>query len=449
MQRFLSEGHIPPNRPAVAQFIEQYSAATDRERLAVAMQVRHLAPDQLTDFCATVLSMAEDESLLSMVYLEPEVVGKITAESLRRCLLVLIRLQIHGQIKPEFFHQCGASLVTHCNQALKFNFLGELSVIISDFKPNADFFIQVPGTSFDQAVAAHFEEILQDFLTHDDFAHYAITLKLLNLPLTLEVLLKNRIANGEAEMVNQAVTLLFSKNKLSDGYIDVCRRVLGDDRFLAICKSDLAHISSLRFIGTGSVRSVVKLSAIYGEDTFHSPEFFQNIFVEDGEGHVPGYIRQLNAIGFDTVDLPLLKAFIINNLDRLIFFKPSYTNELELTVKLCGLAHQAGAGESALRVLLQRMGDLIGGEAHDDPPSVLIDGLMDAQPMTERSRGEALLQHVVEIVGLKTLQAVVPDVGIGFLTAFIDKKKPAMNEVEIIRLFPQMKAKLLEQSLGL
>jgi hypothetical protein len=449
MQRFLSEGRIPPNRTAVDQFLKQFQAATDRERLAVAMQVRSLAPDQLTDFCATVLSMAEDESLLSMVFLEPEVVDKITVESLRRCLLVLVRLHIHGQIKPEFFQQCGASLVTHCNPALGFNFLGELHTVISGFKPSADFFIRVPGTSFDQAVAANFEEILRGFLTYDQFAHYASTLTLFDLPHSLEVLLKNRMAKGEEETLNRAVILLFSKNKLSDGYIDVCRRVLGDERFLAICKASLEENLSAWLNGIGCARSVAKLSAVYGEDSFHSPEFFESMFVADGEGHVPGYIRQFNVIGFDTVELPLLKAFITSNLERLIFFKPSYTNELELTVRLCGLAHQAGAGESALRVLLQRMGDLIGGEAYDDPPSVLIEGLVDAQPMTERSRGQYLLLNVVEKVGLKTLQAVVPDVGIGFLTEFIDKKKPAMNEVEIIRLFPQMKATLLEHSLGL
>jgi hypothetical protein len=327
--------------------------------------------------------------------------------------------------------------------------MGELSTVM-DVADKSINFMPLEGTSFDRAVAANFEETLQNVLTYDDFAHYIGTFLRFDLPCTFGVLLNSSNSEHMDEMVSRAVELLFANNKLSEGYVEVCRRVMGDERFLGICKNEYEKtVSSGSPLKTGSLRSVAYLSAIFGEETFHSTKFFEGIFAQDGEGHVPRHVRQFSIIGFDDLDLPVLRGLIVSNLERLVFFKPSYTNELEITLNLCRLAHQQGAGEVALRLLLKRVGEVAGGETHADQASVVIDGLVSASVPSVGSRGNALLKHVVELVGLNTLKEVVPDVGTALLSEFIDEKKPALTEVEIIHLFPQMKANLLESSLGL
>jgi hypothetical protein len=448
MIELFPEGKMSVDTVAKTQFIRDFERATDRERLAVAMQVRDFTPDQLHDFCAYILPLTDNEELFSMVLLDPSAVEKMTFENLKDCFQVLFNQKIRDRIRPEFFSQCAASLATHFNPGLNLNLLSELNKVIYAFRPSSEFFMGFSDSSFDRAVAANFEGILQNDLGHDDLAHYVSSLSRLAFPITLEVLLNNRKAAGAEEMLTRAVDLLFLKNKLGNGYIDVCRRVLGDEQFVTICKQELETVFNHSQTDTACIQSVAKLSAIFGEESFHSQEFFESLFPENRPGHIPPYIRHFNTVGFDQIELPLLKNFIANNLDRLVFFDP-YKYEWEFTLGVFGLAHETGKGAKALSLLLERMGYLIGGEAFDDPPSVLINGLKDAPEMSERRRANLLLQEVVSILGLKTLHEVVPDVGQAFLGEVLENKKSSMSHVEIARLFPQMKSYLLEDSLGL
>lgn len=449
MINFFPGDRIPSQPAEVSHFLQQFEMLNGLDRQALAAQIRELTPVQISEFFNYVLSRSTDEALFSMTLLVPDVVGKMSDRCLDRTFDLLFNKLDTGRLSPAFFNQCVTSLTCHCNPMVEMRLLGRLGTIAQVINPSIDFFKHEFSQDFDQAVATDLEKNLGGFLTHDDFSTYLLSLTTLNLPVTLETLLKNRQAANDNDRVTQTVARLFSHHKFSDAYIDVCRRTLGDEQFLDICWNQMVTQAN-RFLITEGIRSVAKLSRVFGEEQLHSPEFFEHIFAQHGEGHVPRYIEHFFRIGFE-IDLPVLKATIINNLERLIYFKPSQTDQMEMTIKICALASKTGVGAKALGLLLQRMGEVIGGEAFDDPPAVLIESMSKAPapPVTERSRGNALLLHVVEAVGLKTLKEVVPDVGTSFLSEYLATKKPAMTEVEVMRLFPQMKGKLLEDQLGL
>lgn len=449
MIEFFADGEIPTKS---AGFLAAFSISTERERMLLSALIRDFTPDQIKDYCYSILGQSSDEKLLAMTFLAPDVVEKMNIETLEQHLRLLYKLNRLALITPEFFAQCAESLILHCNPLLEVNFLGLLYSVKEDYGLIRSYDLELlKGNVLDQAVAVSLEEILQKHTTPNDFMYYRAGLASFELPATLEVFLRNSMESRYAEWPVKLVSSLFSENNLTERYLEVCRRVLGDQQLVEICQEDLKKARRGGQLNETRLRSVASLASIFGEATFHSPQFLESLFSEDGEGHVPRYIYSysLEKIGFYEIDLPVLRAFIVENLERFVFFKPAYISELDLTINLMSLAHQEGVGAKALTLLLQRMGDLIGGEAFDDPFAVLIEGLFDAPVPTERSRGNAFLHHVVEKVGLKTLQEVVPDVGQNFLAEFLEKKKPAMSEREILSLFPQMKARLLEDHLGL
>lgn len=447
MIMFFADGHIPYES---ADFLEAFSVSSDRQRLELSAQIRDFTPNQIDDYSFSILADTSDQDLLAMTFLAPDVIEKMNIESLQQHFKIVYKLKRLQKIDPKFFDQCAASLVRHCNPLLKVNFLGVIHTVIANFGLFKNLPLEtVQGNQLDQAVAANVEEMLKETLTHNDSLYCINGLMCFELPTALGVLLRYEIERGEAEVSVNMVNHLFKEDKLSERYIEVCRRVLGDEQFLSICDGQMQKALQGGPANHNRICSVAKLASIFGEAVFHSPQFLENLFNQDGDGHVPRYISSLNAHGLYAFDFPLIRAFMVENLERLIFFKPSNTNELGLTRDLLALSHKEGVGAEALKLLLQRMGDLTGGEASDDPAAVLIESLYDAPTPSERSRGNALLHHVVEIVGLNTLHAVVPDVGTNFLSEFIETKKPSMGAVEIMRLFPQMKGRVLEDQLGL
>jgi hypothetical protein len=447
MIEFFADGVIPGKS---ADFLAAFRISTERERLLLSALIRDFTPDQIKDYCYSILGQASDEQLLAMTFLAPDVIEKMNVETLEQHLRLIYKLNRLARIRPEFYEQCAESLVLHCNPLLEVNFLGLLYSVKEDYGLVRSYDLELlQGNVLDQAVSTSLEEILQKHATPNDFMYYSGGLASFELPTTLEVFLRNSMESEDGEWSVKLVSSLFSENKLTGRYLEVCRRVLGDQQLIDILQGDLAKARRGGQHNSTRLRSVASLASIFGEATFHSPQFLESLFSEDGEGHVPRYIYSLEKIGFYELDLPVLRAFIVENLERLIFFKPAYISELDLTINLMSLAHQEGVGAKALTLLLQRMGDLIGGEAFDDPFAVLIESLFDAPIPTERSRGNAFLHHVVEKVELKTLHEVVPDVGVNFLSEYLEKKKPAMNEREMLRLFPQIRGKLLEDRLGL
>jgi hypothetical protein len=261
------------------------------------------------------------------------------------------------------------------------------------------------------------------------------------LPNCLQLMLEDRINAGEINEVASFLREFFIGNKLTDKYLDVFRMVLGDDAVLEIINRNITSPSS--------IHPIVKLSAIFGEGAFHTPQFLDSL-VWNRDGELPVHLVRFNQIGFDETKLPLLADYLMANLDP----------ATKIHKSVGGVAYVADLAKMAVRMnrgleVIEALTTNLAGFTNLVKPSrsEAINELHrlggEAGWQVSKTRAFTLLLDVVEIVGLKALHDLAPDVNARVLGEFMDTKKTDLTEQQIIKLFPQARGHILGHALGL
>jgi hypothetical protein len=359
---------------------------------------------------------------------------------------VIHERSLKDQIDPVFYEACAANLVrSYDTENWRLNLLPELSSVIFSPRGKPDAIHTFPGTEFDQAMAKHLSEVLPFGHSERTFTECKKSLWRVELPMSLGVLLQDRVNAGAPEVAAKLVSELVILDKLTDKYLPVCRQVLGDGLFLQACAPAIAQ-------GDG-IRSVSKLAPIFGEEVFHSTEFFRAVRWNNDGGELPGYLDRFRKIGFDETKLPLLAGYLMDNLK--LATRTGYAAKgLEFIIDIAKLGVRLGRGPEVLAAFVTNLREVTNRDDKSTvAPAAQINELFrlksESSMATSKIRAFLYLLDVIEIVGLEALHELAPTVDGKVIGEFLDRNKTDLGERKIMAMFPQSKGHLLDQALGL
>jgi hypothetical protein len=275
------------------------------------------------------------------------------------------------------------------------------------------------------------------------------------LPLTLEVLIKQQMSIGAMDAVAMMVTECFKDFAKRESYIDVFRRLLGDDVFTDLCVQTN--------IKTGSMKSVITLAPLLGEASFHNEAFFETQKRFDGKLHKSEYLAQLRYFPNFEQTLPILANYLLENLESTLSQLADYGNQ-DFLRQVVGLAVRQGRGAEAYGYVIDAVRAPVNDVSLVYAFEVSREALIEAMGKNVRTpqvnvqvqRAWYILQTFTLDVGFETLHAVLPDIDAFFLTDLFESRRGAMEDLgitlnhrELVRMFPQIKGRLLEDALGL
>lgn len=441
MRRFFYDGKIPSKKEDVLSFLERLRSMGDEGLAVFGREIQGFHRSQLEDFHASVLPHVFDEDVLRLVYQSPTVVDQMGVTLITKHFKLIYDRVIKDQITPEFYEACAASLVA--NYDTKVNLLTSFSSAVIDKSSDRGGFHTFSGGAFDLAMSKHLAGALTITQSHQSFKDICKSLFRIELPRTLEVFLQDKVNVGANDIAAKVVSDLFTRGKLTDSYLPVCRKVLGDALFLEACVPYVGHDSS--------IHSVIKLAPIFGEATFHAPAMLRTIKLEKDENQVLSYADRFHLIGFDETKLPLLANHIVDNAAKATRM-PSNTSRVGFIKDLAKMAVRLDRGAEVLQSYTGNLRALAKVDAKASLSEV-IEGLYQQrtspQPGPVTVGAYNLLIDVVESVGLNALQAIAQDAPPRFVSEFFDKTNSGISRAEVMALYPKARGYILENDLGL
>ena len=441
MQKFFLGGYVPNNVTDAQKFLRQLEDSGEEGLSVAAKEISQFHRKQVEDLLDHVLRFVRDERVLSLVYHNPGALLDMNHVLFLRLFNFIHERHLKNQIDHVFYESCAASLIRAYDIADRpVNLLAEMSQIYNASRTSPEILHTFPGTKFDEAMARHVTKVMTDDTRTLRAAQN--TLLKMELPATLQALLENRIDAGQMAKVAVYLPEFFCQNKLTDKYLDVFRNVLGDDHVIQLCTPYITH--------NQGIHSVVKLSAIFGEDKFHTPNFLKSLKWEGNDGVLPHYLTGFLLLDLDETKLPILADYLMANLQRATRVSKSKAG-IGYVAEIAKLAIRLGRGPEVLEALVGNLRELT--DLGQSSPGEVINELVRVKSMpslaSSTRRVLTLLMDVVEIVGLQALHDLAPDVGSKVIGEFLDSNKSDLSEKQIIALFPQAKAHILGQALGL
>lgn len=441
MQKFFLGGNVPNNVNDALRFLQRLGDSGEEGLVGLAGEINEFLPDQLEELLINVLPLVRDEAVLSLVYLHNRALQHMNHALFMKLFNFVHERHLKNQIDPVFYESCAASLVKAYDASNRqVNLLVELAPIYKASRTSPEILHTFPGTEFDQAMAKH----LVNVMTDDTRALRAAqnTLLKMELPATLQALIENLINAGRADHVAVYLPEFFCQNKLTDKYLEVFRNVLGDDHVIQICTPYMAHQQG--------IHSVVKLSAILGEDKFHTPNFFKSLKWEGNDGVLPHYLTGFLLLDLDETKLPMLADYLMANLQRATKVSKSKVG-IGYVTEIAKLAVRLGRGPEVLEALVGNLEELTYLEqpSHGEVINELVRVTSMPSMVSSTRKVFSLLMDVVEVVGLKALHDLAPDVSGKVIGEFVETRKSELSERQIIALFPQAKGQILGNALGL
>lgn len=441
MQKFFLGGYVPNNVTDAQKFLRQLEDSGEEGVAAAAKEISQFHRTQVEDFLLNVLRFVRDERVLGLVYDNPGALQDMNHVLFMKLFNFIHERHLKSQIDPVFYESCAANLIRAYDIADRpVNLLAEMSPIYNVSRTSPEILHTFPGTQFDEAMAKHLAKVMTD--DPRVLRNAQNTLLKMELPATLQALLENRINTGHMAQVAVYLPEFFCQNKLTDKYLEVFRGVLGDDHVIQLCAPYIAQKQS--------IHSVVKLSAIFGEDKFHTPNLFRSLRWDGNEGVLPQYLTGFLLLDFDETKLPMLAEYLMANLPKATRVSQSKAG-VGYVAEIAKLAVRLDRGPEVLEALVDNLRELT--DLGQSSPGAVINELVQLKCLpslvSSTRRVISLLMDVVEIVGLKALHDLAPDVGSKVIGEFVDSRKSDLSEKQIIALFPQAKAHILGQALGL
>jgi hypothetical protein len=442
---------VPTKAPHVDAFLRSFDASGDDKYSTLAFELNRFMPNQILDFHEHIMPKILDERVLGLVYQSHAVIEKLSRDNVLQLWTSLYKRRNDEIISQAFFETSAAALIRHYDTARAgLNLLSVLSTVV---KPVVDAPIlanDLQTDQIDRAMVEHLRRVFPGRGEYKTFLDSSDTLRRIELPETLRVLLVDRIEAGYEPEALKLVSELFTAGRLSDRYIQVCREVVGDEAFLYACSTHPFHDES--------IRSVMKLAPIFGEEIFHTPQVLRQIRWDNDWKAAPPYILKFQQVGFDETALPILADFLCNNLDLAMGFRTD-KKSATLLPDIARMATRMGKGSEALKSFVDfQIREFDAGDNRN--PARLLSELRIRPGDTEISihiEDNLLMQAItvdmfkamVKMTGLEALRNVAPGARGEFIVDCLDEKTIQRNRREVFRIFPQTKAALLENDLGM
>jgi hypothetical protein len=435
-RRYFPEGMAPASEQEIQSFMASLSKAGPDDLVLLRREISTLAADQIQNFCKAIVPKIESESQLELIFHSSEVIKKMDSATILQAFKDLYSKKYRCIITKDFFEK---SLETLANSFR--NSIILVGKFLNDHHVRGDAAEWIKNLDMDGAFARQLNELIASgSITHSDYFDIRVSLKRLELPATLGVYIQSKLENGCVDEVVSHLQEMMENDLFSVKYQSIIRQTVDEDLLLSACRS--ASGSDL------TLKSVKRLSKAYGEAAFHHKEFFQNLGWRR-RGELPPHIEAFRNVNYDESTFPALAEFVTSDMRRgLASVKHDFSNA-HYAVSFCALAGRMGKGKLALHAVAHR---LINVASDDRQPSRIFDALRAVQPGStaiDSVRAYNMLINVIAELGLETLKQVAPDVGGGVVADAVSNMKVKPNSREVIRMFPQAKAAVLENDLGM
>ena len=456
-QRFLLDesGNLPVAAEDWYAFLTRLEARSEVDTKVMLTEIKSLDLVALQDYCDRFIKLNSDPDLLLMVYTQPDVVGKMDEKLIHQNLGAAYHKLRSQVIDQPLFEKMITGLISGYTNHGGESFLPQLQFFL---KAKVGQYDEFPvGPMFDRAMADHVSSFKCQPSRQNDthFNLSRLALARVHLPLTLEALIKQQMDILAMDGVVRMVREYFGDFKKHEGYIDVFRRVLGDDVFIDLCVRENNK--------KGCIATVVKLAPLFGETTFHNEAFFETLKRLDGKLHKSEYLADLKYFPNFEENLPILANYLLDNLESTLSQLADYGNQDYLRLVL-GLAVRHSRGVEAYGYVIDATRAPVSDASLVHAFEVSREELVEAMAKNVQSskthvsvqRAWYILQSFTLDVGFETLHKVMPGVDAFFLANLFDQRRGSMEDMgvtlnhrELIRLFPQIRGHLLEDALGL
>lgn len=451
---FDASGNLPASSEDWDAFLHRIKTRTEADVAVLLNELKGLDAESLLASGNRFLKVENSADLLLMMYTQPELVGKLDHEQVFGLLKLAYNKLAAKMIDETLFEQMATGLINGYENHGGGCLLPHLQVFL---KTKVDKFKPFPaGGSFDKAMADHVAAFPCAPSPGNEYFNLSkLALAQLELPQTLEVLIKQQLSIGMTHLVYGMVGDYFPEFEKRAGYIDVFRRVLGDDVFTDLCVQ--ANTKK------GCISSVIKLAPVLGEASFHNEAFFDGLNKLDGKLHKSDYLNQIRYILSCESTLPILANYLLKNLESTLTQLADYGNQ-NFLCQVLGLAVRHGRGAEAYGYVIDAARSPINDTGLLFAYEASREELIEAMSKNIRSPNEhfqvkrawLILQNFTLEVGFPIVKEVLPDVDAFFLKDLLDARRGAMEDrginidhLEMVRMFPQIKGRLLEDALGL
>jgi hypothetical protein len=430
----------------IADLLTRLELASTEELAQLADQIEAFTESEMIRFADNVLPFVKDETLLSMVYDSPVVIGKIGASTITHLYSALYDLYQESMINDDSYQRLAASIISHYPNTQSLNLLKELQPIVAAYANGKPLPQHKPGEAFDQAMARQVRGA--PYKSPEELFKSWDSLKAIELPKTLEVFVRQMLADSEMEQVRNLVIEFYYLDKLPHSYIDVFRRVLGDDVFYGFCAE--ANTTEV------CLASAAKIVPLAGEELIHTPEFLNTLKNQISSPYQSCYLKGFAEIDCDDQTFPILAAFVLENL-KLVLKESLLLIRLGSTLPVVRLAHRHNLDDDVLECVIESARDIIGRELQVNAAEMSITELannltQNIHELFPEPRVAAMyerFQDVIEVVGLESVKRVIPEVDYRLIHSIMDTGRTDLSRSQVMKLFPHAKGPVLEDELGL
>lgn len=404
----------------------------------------NFTPTELSIFLERVLPRTNDEDVLAIVYQTAPTIQIMGIQLVTAHFAELYKKANDGLISQDFFEESAACLIKYYDSSRGLNLLANFSINIKPSENGSHPANTLITEKIDLAMAGHLKKVLPLLFDNNIFCRACDTLRRVELPESVRVLVRHRLENNDHESAIRLTGELFHSNRLSDRYIEVLREELGDEMFLQGCTPYAG--------GSDGLNSIAKLTPIFGEATFHTEEFLKGVYWPKKDVRTPHHIQKFHELGFDEKLFPILAEHVGKNLKLAMRFNPKVIKNFSLMPNTARLAKRLGMGNQALEAYIDGQRERSGVDRSASYAEILAGldiNINNPNYTMGHSMAKAVLFDVIDAVGVKALRDIVPDIGGDLVSQYLAAKGPEMNRREVFRLFPQAKASVLEADLGM
>lgn len=441
MVDFFRNGNIPTGI-SIQTFLGRVAELPVSDELYLAKEIAGLHRPRLKEFVDTIFSVTQDERIVRLFFKNPGVQKKMDIAVLSDYFTSLHAMHSKGQITREVFEECAESLmggfVNHHDESL----LPLLYNIVCTTTNKLDAFEFFQSPRFDELLAQQSGLICSARGRTGQIDRSEKAFKRIELPITFEAYLKGLTARYGAGAPQTLIREFVLEDKLTPSYIEVCRRVIGDDALVQLaCDHSTSKLA---------INSIAKLAPIFGESAFHPPGFIQALETAVISNEVPDYLLKFQKLGLDEKSLPLLADMLLSNLKKAVRFDPDRF-AMSFASDVAGLANRLGRGAEALQYTLDEVRGALGAEPTDSLTAIINKGFSERRKFqsTLQTQAYSHLVNVVAKVGLNELREIAPDANGDFILECIESRSIPINKMTVMRMFPQTKGRILENDLGL
>lgn len=444
--KFFTDGVLPASQTRIEQFFDRVASMTRFEEPVLREEIAGLSRMQMMDFAERILAQSDDERLLRAFYMSPAVHRIMGLEGLEQYFYLLCSMAHDEIIHRDLFEDLASHLVSSYPNPRALNLLPSMHRLVTRVTgPGGTLAFNSPA--FDNALASHLGSVIDKTNSNDEQIRSWDGLRQIHLPETFRVFMEDIKLREDFLALRHIAVDLFTQNRISPGYLEVLRGVLGDD----------ALVSAYRDVSScdHAMLSIVKLLPVWSESTFHDEQWLSYVQQTVDKGWIPADVNTMFEEGISEQQLPILAGFVMQNLDRLMDCDLKSEKGRSLRKNIARMAKRMGFGAEALMFSIASASlasSVSMGVPQPAGAAERIDLLSTptsfSAPVTEVNAYNHILD-ITETVGLETLLEVAPSIHERFVVDFMNTRKTAMPMRDLLKMFPQCKGLVLENDLGM